>query len=387
MSITAWVPGAQLEAAAVRVEARLHRGGISHARRFAARTESRAIVAAAIAFVMALAGALVGYWGRAVPVWDGASVGVGSIVATTVAGLAAATVSYRLAAADPRQAWLRGVPLARRACMTAAVAVSLTAILGLIEWMLFRAGELIWPDVTVDTLTASMITALIAAASAYGSFVLASRVSPTMLVLLLLAVVATGFVVSVATSKDDGWYRLNFSELGGRGGVSATVFNSTLVLASAVAAMLAIYVHASLRNLARIEPRLTRARVLITYIVFLAFACCFLGAAAIPVNVSQLGHNLFAVGMAVIFVLLMLSLPWLLPWLPRATRMVGLAVVVGLVFSETLFWTSYYTLTTHEMIGTALVVGWLLLFTRTMAVMERAAAEEPAEDSPHVAGS
>ena len=36
--------------------------------------------------------------------------------------------------------------------------------------------------------------------------------------------------------------------------------------------------------------------------------------------------------------------------------------------SAILFWVGYYTLATHEMICAGLVVGWLLLFTRTLSI-------------------
>ena len=48
-----------------------------------------------------------GFWGRAVPVWEGASVGAGGIAVAASVTLIAASVSYQLAARDPRQAWLK----------------------------------------------------------------------------------------------------------------------------------------------------------------------------------------------------------------------------------------------------------------------------------------
>ena len=50
----------------------------------------------------------------------------------------------------------------------------------------------------------------------------------------------------------------------------------------------------------------------------------------------------------------------------------ALAVAGGIFLSANLFWVGYYTLVTHEMVCAGLVVGWLLLFTRTLAAAERA---------------
>jgi hypothetical protein len=281
-------------------------------------------------------------------------------------------VSYRLAARDPKQAWLKDVTRPRRAWMTSAVAISLAAVFGLVQWMLFHAASLIWPEAAVDTLTATMIIALVAGACGYTAFTLAAQITATRLVLLLFAVVATGFTVSVATTRNDGWYQLHFSELGGEGGVTAAVFNATLIMAGGVTALLALYLLVSLERWAHTEPRVTRARVLIVYVVFLVLAACFLGAALVPVTISQVGHNVFAIGMAVVFGILLLGLRWVLPCLPRAMIVLAPAVAGGILFSASLFWIGYYTLATHEMICAGLAVGWLLLFTRTLAAADRA---------------
>lgn len=372
MAYNVWAQGARFEAAAVRVETRLHRNVVLDARRFAVRTEARAIVVATLAFGLGLAGGAVAFWGRAVPVWEGASVGAGSIAVAASITLAAASASYRLAVHDPRQAWLKDVTRSRRAWLTAALAISLAAVFGMLQLVLFHAGSLIWPGVTVDTLTATMIVALVAGVSGYTAFTLAAHVTATRLVLLLFAVVATGFAASVASSPDDDWYRLNFSELGGQGGVTGTVFSATLIIAGTVTALLAFYLSMSLARWTRTEPRVTRARVRIVYGAFLVLAACFIGAALIPVTISQLGHNIFAIGMAVIFGVLLLGLRWVLPCLPWVMTDLAYVVAAGILLSATLFWVGYYTLTTHEMICAGLVVGWLLLFTRTLAAAERA---------------
>jgi hypothetical protein len=367
MAGSAWTQGSHLEAAAVRLETRLHRNGVLDARRFAVRTEARAIVVAGLAFGLGLAGGAVGFWGRAVPVWEGASVGAGGIAVSASATLAAASVSYRLAALDPRQAWLKDITRSRRVSMTSALAVSLAAVFGMIQWMLFHAASLIWPGAAVDTLTATMIIALVSGASGYTAFTLAAHVTATRLVLLLFAVVATGFTLSVVTTRDDDWLQLHFSELGGRGGVSAGIFNVTLIIAGGVTALLALYLLTSLEAWGRSERRVTRPRVLIVYFVFLALAACFIGAALVPVTASQVGHNVSAIGMAVIFGALLLGVRWVLPCLPTSMIALSLAVAGGILLSATLFWVGYYTLVTHELVCAGLVVGWLLLFTRTLA--------------------
>lgn len=381
MTRVAWMPAARLEAAAERVESRLHRKGVADARRFAVRMEARAVVVAILAFGVGLAGGAVGFWGRAAPLWEGASVGAAGILVAASITLAAASVSYRLAARDPRQAWLSAVTRTLRAWMTAALAISLAAVFGMIQWMLFHAGSLIWPGVVVDTLTATMIVAVVAGISGYAAFALAAHVTASRLVLLLFAVVATGFTVSVATTHDDGWYRLNFSELGGRGGASAAVFNSTLLIAGGVTALLALYLLMGLQAWGRTEPLVSRPRQLVVFVVFLVLAGDFIGAALVPVTFSQVGHNIFAIGLAVVFGTFLLGVRWVLPCLSRAILVLAVAVAGGILFSASLFWVGYYTLATHEMVCAGLVVGWLLLFTRTLTTAERAAgaAAAPAD--------
>jgi MFS family permease len=381
MAGSAWRQTARLEAVALHVERQLHRRGVVDARRFAVRTEARAIVVAILSFSLGLAAGALAFWNRTVPLWEGASVGAAGIAVAASVTLAVAAVSYRLAARDPRQSWLNDGTRSRRAWMTAALAIALAAVFGMLQWMLFRAASLIWPTAAVDTLTATMIIALVAGASGYLAFALAAHVTPTRLVLLLFAVVATGFTVSLATTRDDSWYKLNFSELGGRSGATGAVFNATLIMAGGVTALLAVYLFTSLERWARAEPRVTRPRTLIVYFVFLALAACFIGAAFVPVKVSQVGHNVFAIGMAIIFGALLLGLRFVLPCLSRAMVVLAIAVAAGILFSASLFWVGYYTLTTHEMVCAGLVVGWLLLFTRTLAAGERAASAAAEADA------
>jgi hypothetical protein len=369
-----WAQVSRLEAAAARLEARLHPRGVVEARRFAARTEARATIVAGLAFGVGMAGGAVAFWRGAVPVWEGASVGAGGIAVAASITLAAASVSYHLAAGDPRQEWLGDVGRSRRAFMTAAVAASLAAVLALLQWLLFHAASVIWPGAVVDTLTATMIVALVAAACGYAAFLVAAHVTPTRLVILLFAVVATGFAVSVATTHDDGWYRFHFSELGGRGGVTGTVFNATLIMAGAVTALLSLYLPVSLERWARTETRITRARVLIVQGTFVALAVCFIGAALVPVTLTQIGHNIFAIGMAVVFGILLLGLRWVLPCLSRTMIVLALAVAGGILFSAIMFWVGYYTLAVHEMICAGLVIGWLVPFTRSLGAVKEVGA-------------
>ena len=263
MAVGVWTATARLEAAAVRVETGLHRNGVLDARRFAVRTEARAIVVTILAFGVGVVCGTAGFWGRAVPLWEGPSVGAGGIAVAASVTLIVASVSYQLAARDPRQAWLKAGTRSRRAWMTSALAISLAAVFGMLQWMLFYAASLIWPGAAVDTLTATMIVALVAGACGYIAFTLAAHVTATRLVLLLFGVVAIGFTVSVATTRDDGWYRLNFSALGGRGrrhsGGASTPRSSS---AGGVTALLAMYLLTSLEAWARTEARVTRARAL-----------------------------------------------------------------------------------------------------------------------------
>ena len=67
-------------------------------------------------------------------------------------------------------------------------------------------------------------------------------------------------------------------------------------------------------------------------------------------------------------------LRWVLPCLPRAMIALAIAVSGGILFSASLFWIGYYSLVVHEMVCAGLVVGWLLLFTRSLAAAERAAS-------------
>ena len=121
------------------------------------------------------------------------------------------------------------------------------------------------------------------------------------------------------------------AQLDGEGGVTSAVFNATLVVAGGVTALLAFYLLTSLERWALIEPRVTRARVLIVYVVFLVLAACFIAAAVVPITISLVVHNVFAIGMAVVFGAFLLGLRWVLPCLPGAMMVLAIAVAGGIV--------------------------------------------------------
>jgi hypothetical protein len=87
-----------------------------------------------------------------------------------------------------------------------------------------------------------------------------------------------------------------------------------------------------------------------------------------PVNVNLLLHNLSAMGMAVMFLVLLASGPRMLRGMPRTYFLSSWAFLAALVVSLVLFVVQYFSLTAFEIIVFALIFGWIAVFIRFLGV-------------------
>jgi hypothetical protein len=87
-----------------------------------------------------------------------------------------------------------------------------------------------------------------------------------------------------------------------------------------------------------------------------------------PVDFSLLLHNLSAMGMAVMFLVLLIAGPKLLRGMPRTYFLSAWAFLAATVASIVLFVVTYFTLTAFEIIVFALIFGWIAVFIRFLGV-------------------
>ncbi len=100
-----------------------------------------------------------------------------------------------------------------------------------------------------------------------------------------------------------------------------------------------------------------------------------------PVDEFFLLHNTVATGMAVVFGIVVVGLPWFLPTIPHVFVAFGWIYVLVIVLLAAFFAVGYYNLTAVELIAAVLIFSWIIVFLRTAgsvtapAVTDGASAE------------
>ena len=86
-------------------------------------------------------------------------------------------------------------------------------------------------------------------------------------------------------------------------------------------------------------------------------------------------HNISATGMAIVYVVMVVSLRRLLPSLPRIFILLGYVYVGVIVVLAIFFITGYYNLTAVELVAAVLIFSWVILFLRNTGAVETVARE------------
>src|SRR5690606_7794731 len=84
-----------------------------------------------------------------------------------------------------------------------------------------------------------------------------------------------------------------------------------------------------------------------------------------PVDEFFLLHNTVATGMAVVFAVVVVGLPWFLPSMPRVFVLFGWVYVLVIAMLGAFFAVGYYNLTAVELIAAVLIFSWIIVFLRT----------------------
>ena len=330
----------------------------------ASRRESLALIAAAAAFVVAGAVALIVFWGHTVPIAGPDS--AGTFTSFFAAGVAA--VSFASAYLLDRftgRAPARG-RLPRRIFDLVALALA-HAIIFLIIWAVVSTLiQRAFLGADMYDLVAALLAAVAAALTAYASFLSGSGMTTMRLATLIAVLLVAGVFTSMLTATDPRWWTMNFSALGMNDSLSSTAFNVTLILSGFVVTTLANFATGDLQERVKSAPDATRTGLLTGGLAVMGVALA--GVGAVPVNVNQLVHNIASSTLLIVFGLLAISIRWLVPGLPTAFIVAGYVFVVICVVAVVL-WVpfGYYNLTAVEIVGAEVFLAWLVLLIRNIA--------------------
>ncbi|WCD93232.1 hypothetical protein [Microbacterium sp. nov. GSS16] len=334
-----------------------------------AAAESRAIVAAGLGGLSGLIGGLIVFAGRLVGLADGA-LPVGSFAALVagIVGIPVFAITY--VRADRRRGGGREVvrrSRLRRAIDVIGLTLTASAMVMLLIAALFSIAQLAFRYLEIEAFAAAVLTAGAVAASTYALSLLASDITTQRVATLLALFLAAGTLSSMLSAEDELWWQNNFSALGMRGVSGSYSFNVTVILSGLVLITLSGYLTRDLR-VRSIRYAVPARGVGIVRTLLVIVGVAFMGVGAVPVDVSQLLHNTFSIGLIIAFVALIAACPTLIAGLPRAFIAASAVFVAGMVLIV-LLWVpfGYYNLTAVELLAVVVVFTWLVLFTRNVS--------------------
>ncbi len=220
-------------------------------------------------------------------------------------------------------------------------------------------------DAPVFAFPGAILVAVAFALTGYVAFLSAVALTPTVLSLVLAVFLVVGAFAAMLASSDVHWWRDNLSALGMSSNSASVAFNVTLIIAGVMVTTISRYATAGLPV---DDPVDRRGRTivrggLILMGIFLACVGIF------PVDEFFGLHNTVATGMAVVFAVIVVGLPWFVRSIPRVFVGLGWAYVLVIVLLGAFFAVGYYNLTAVELIAAVLIFSWIIVFLRTAGAM------------------
>jgi hypothetical membrane protein len=342
--------------------AAMRRAELRDHRRLAIDDESAAIIVAAAIFVLTGIVATIAFWGRELPINGHGS--IGQFVA--IAGASAAALSFgagRLVAARLKIGGIPGLTRARYLWFDLIALSAAHAAIALLGWLgTATIMEYAFLGATVYTSPAVVLAAAAAALSGYAAYLSALALSPRQLSLVLALFLVVGMISAMLSSSDPLWWQMNLSALGMTHDVSSLTFNLTLIVSGVIITTIARFGTETLPAGAPAQRR-RRATVRALFVIMGVLLACV---GVFPVDRFFLIHNTVATGMAVIYAVLVIGAPWLLPSLPRTFLILGYVFIAGIAALACLFFVGIYNLTAVELVASLLIFCWIILFLRNV---------------------
>ncbi|WP_426622981.1 hypothetical protein ACPPVW_10010 [Leifsonia sp. McL0607] len=361
-------------------------GGLSAPARLT--VEGAGIVAGAAVFVVVGVVALLLFWGHTLPIAGPNSVGqfvaiAGGVIAflayiagrlwrregltpfqTRTSSRTYESPSQAPSALESRGTQASGVDIFD----TFAIALA-HGILALLGWLVLGAvlanG---FQDATVYHLSATVLAAAAAGVTGYAVFLSAAQMDLMRLSTVLAAFAVVGILTSMLSAPDPHWWQLHLSALGMTQSVSSLAFNITLIVAGVIVTAIARYA----TDARGVEDPKRRSAVMRVRVGLILIGVLLAGVGVFTLNISVALHNVSAVGMVLVFALVVFWVRGALPTAPRSFFVLGYGFFGSIVLMLVFFAVGYYVLTAAELVAGVLVFSWLIVYLR---VSGAAAAE------------
>lgn len=218
---------------------------------------------------------------------------------------------------------------------------------------------------TFDSFTASYIGALFVGGVNYLLIYFSNNLTPTSLIKTLIFIILGGVSIAMVTNKDQQWWLYNFSFLGSPLAANSWQFNLTLMLSSLLMIALIDYLFTLLYE---IEGK--KKGLVILKILLIITALCLGGVGFFPYNDDpfyQEMHNRTAQFLVYLFIILIGTIRWLLPNVPKQFLQLSYTLGGSLLLVAFLFQGIHYlSLTAFELISFGIAFAWLLLLLQCL---------------------
>lgn len=332
-----------------------------------AHVESRAIYAALIGGVIGFGLGMIVFAGGDVTLFE-RGVSLGFVVA--ILGGSLALLTYLITA-------LRGearVKTLWRHILDHVNVWAIALVHGLLAFLMFALLFYVvsqsFIGATLDVWSSSILTALAAGVTCYITYLSAKRMDAVRISTMLAMFLLSGTFISMMTASDPHWWYYHFSSLGANGGVSAYAFNATLIIAGLVVVALTKYITDDFVKLDETKSKMNKARRVTFRVLLAGIGVAFALVGAFVYDAYPLIHNTAAGGMAVLFLFIVLALPWLMPQFHKAYFLASYLLLIALIVSVWLFASvGYFNLTVFELVAAAIIFTWLVVFVRNLAAL------------------
>jgi hypothetical protein len=328
--------------------------------------ESAALVVGAAVFVVTAIIAFFVFGGKDLPISGHGSIGqfiaitggITGIVVFVFARLVLRTRKARLGVPQNTDFDAAGVRL--RWFDIGALALA-HGVIALLAWTgLAALMGVSFKGAVVFNFSAVILGGVAVALTAYVVFLSSVHLSAMLLSLVLAAFIVSGAITSMMSATDPLWWQKNLSTLGIGNDISSLAFNVTLIIAGIMVTTIAHYATAPLPAS---TPTEARGRMLVRVglmVIGILLACV----GAFPLDRNEAVHNFSASGMALVYVVMVVALPWLVPSIPRVFVILGYVYVGVIVVLAAFFISGYYNLTAVELVAFTLIFSWLIVLLR-----------------------
>ncbi len=227
----------------------------------------------------------------------------------------------------------------------------------------------VFPKMTIDALSAAIITSFVVSLASYIVYLRASRMSANKLAGILTFFVISGTLTSIITSDNKQWWQDHFSALGTGGSLSSYTFNLTIIIGGILMVSLADYIVSDFQKIQRVSGQYAKINASVVRALFMIIGVAMIGVGIFPYNMFRQVHDISADIMTLTFCILMMTLPMLVPIFSRAFIALSYISTVLVVGSYWLFREGKLQLVAMEVASAMTLFLWLIVFLRQVSAV------------------